>query len=533
MTTTAPPATSTPYDRVPYTSRPFRQAHPDRLATVARLFGLDAAEPGRGRVLEIGCASGGHLVPMAEQFPGGTFLGIDASARQIDEGRETVDALGLTNVELRHGDVRDFNCEAGEFDFVVCHGVYSWVPDDVRRAILGVLRHGLAGRGVGYVSYNTYPGWHMRGMIRDVMRYRANAFEEPATRLAQARGLLAFLTNSVRGEDDPYAMLLRRELESVGRSDDSYLLHEHLEEVNEPLYFHEFAGRLGETGLRYLGEADYGTMSPDNFPEPVAGMLRSVSRDRIETEQYMDFLRNRAFRQTLICRDEAAVEETADPRRLAGLRVASPAKPDPDAPVGERKVGGREETVYRRGSSRLRTTDPVVRAAFARLREAWPASVPFLELAAAARSEATGRPAAVDAAVMSGPTARLAATLLRCFATSVVDLHAAPAEFVTKVSGRPVAPPLARRQAERGSAVTNRLHQTVELDDLQRQVLRTLDGEHDADGIVHDLAERVGRAELVLHRSGGPVADGDVREVLEGQVPAVLESLARRALLIA
>ena len=135
-------------------------------------------------------------------------------------------------------------------------------------------------------------GWRMRGMIRDIMRYRAQFFEAPEEKLNQARGLLTFLSNSVKSENNPYGMMLRSELESIVHSDDSYLLHEHLEDINEPVYFHTFAERASRAGLQYLGEADFGVMSVENFPEHIQGMLQSVSRDTVELEQYMDFLRN-------------------------------------------------------------------------------------------------------------------------------------------------------------------------------------------------------------------------------------------------
>ena len=186
----------------------------------------------------------------------------------------------------------EFPLDEPQFDYIICHGVYSWVPDAVQQKILAICSQCLAPNGVAYVSYNTYPGWRMRGMIRDIMRYRAQFFEAPAEKLNQAWGLLTFLSNSVKSENNPYGMMLRSELESIVHSDDSYLLHEHLEDINEPVYFHTFAERASRAGLQYLGEADFGVMSVENFPEHIQGMLQSVSRDTVELEQYMDFLRN-------------------------------------------------------------------------------------------------------------------------------------------------------------------------------------------------------------------------------------------------
>src|SRR5262245_31623646 len=172
--------TATSYDEVPYESLPFAQTHPDRLDTVATLFGMRPAGADRCRVLELGCAAGGNLIPMALSLPQSRFLGIDQSARQIADGQKIVEALGLTNVELKQLSITDVDAGFGAFDYIVCHGVYSWVPATVQDKILEVCATNLAPQGVAYVSYNTYPGWHMRGMLRNIMCYHARRFDDPS-----------------------------------------------------------------------------------------------------------------------------------------------------------------------------------------------------------------------------------------------------------------------------------------------------------------------------------------------------------------
>ena len=120
------------YDELPYLRLPFPQTHPGRLAAQARLFGVTAPPVATCRVLELGCASADNLVPMAVAAPAARFVGIDLSARQIDEGRATIAALGLTNIELVAADIMAIDASFGTFDYIVAHGVYSWVPPDVR-----------------------------------------------------------------------------------------------------------------------------------------------------------------------------------------------------------------------------------------------------------------------------------------------------------------------------------------------------------------------------------------------------------------
>lgn len=517
------------YDRVPYKSHPFPQTHPDRLATIAALLGMQPPRVATARVLELGCASGGNLIPMAEQLPQATFLGIDASSRQIDDGRQRLAKLNLTNIDLQFQDILAFPLGETQYDFIICHGVYSWVPDSVQKKILAICGHNLSPNGIAYVSYNTYPGWRMRGMIRDIMRYRAQFFEEPNEKLSQARGLLTFLSNSVRSENNPYGMMLRSELESLSRADDSYLLHEHLEEINEPLYFHEFADRAKHAGLQYLGEADFGIMSIDSFPPPVQGMLQSVSRDTIELEQYMDFVRNRAFRQTLLVRGDVKVVRNPAAESLLNLRVASSAQSESDTVP----LHSKDPTVFRRKSASLRTTDPVVRAAFLHLNRIWPASISFIELASISRSMTAGQPVAVDTEQVSGHSIQLAATLLRCFSTSMVDLMSCERPYVTHVSDRPLASALARFQSLQGSRVTNLLHESVSLDDIQSQVLRACDGSRGREELIQAVCDSAIRGDFVIFNAGQKITEpAELRRTVANLIPSVAASLAARALLV-
>ena len=106
------------------------------------------------RVLAIGCSAGGNLIPFAAWHPEARAVGIDLSQVQIEQGRRRVAALGLRNVELFPADIAQIDPAAlGTFDFVVCHGVYSRVPEHVQQAIVSALRAALAPDGIGYLSY--------------------------------------------------------------------------------------------------------------------------------------------------------------------------------------------------------------------------------------------------------------------------------------------------------------------------------------------------------------------------------------------
>ncbi|MBY0514301.1 MAG: class I SAM-dependent methyltransferase, partial [Gemmataceae bacterium] len=394
-----PQPTVTPsnsYDEVPYESHPYAQTHPSRLHVVAALFGLNPTPVETCRVLELGAAGGGNLIPMAEGLPNAWFAGVDLSARQVSDGERMIHQLGLKNVSLRHASILDVDDTYGRFDYVVCHGVFSWVPTAVRDKILAICAKHLTPDGVAYVSFNTYPGWHMRGMIRDMMRYHAMRFDTPTQRTQQARALLDFLAQSVR-QEGPYSVLLKTELETLRHQADHYLYHEHLEEVNDPVYFHQFVELARASGLRYLGEARIGTMVTGNFGAEIEKTLRQLAPDQIQTEQYMDFLRNRMFRETLLVPEASVPNWEIKPEVIRRLHLSSSARPAPNQTADlNPDVSVQYQT---RSGMTLSTGKPLLKAAMQVFAERWPGTVPFDELAREARARLGGPadPAQADA----------------------------------------------------------------------------------------------------------------------------------------
>ena len=96
-----PPAVaSDSYDDVPYAGAAFPQTHPDRLVTLARLYGGEPQDVERSRVLELGCGDGGNLIPMAYVLPDATLVGFDLNAAAVEHGRRTIEELRLGNIHL-------------------------------------------------------------------------------------------------------------------------------------------------------------------------------------------------------------------------------------------------------------------------------------------------------------------------------------------------------------------------------------------------------------------------------------------------
>lgn len=517
------------YDEIPYGDHFFPYTHPIHLATLAKIYGIEAPDVERCRVLELGCAEGGNLLPMALELPDAQFVGIDLSPRQIADGQAVVRRLGLHNLNLRALSITEVDESFGEFDYILCHGVFSWVPEPVREKILAICSRNLAPQGLAYVSYNTYPGWHARGMVRKLLAFHVRR-TAPPTPLAQVDGARTFLEEVVRVIPDKassYARILRTESEYLKGVPNSYLFHEHLEETNHPFYFHEFMDLAHAHGLKFLVEARSGGML-DNLPEDARESLEEWAGDELGREQYLDILCNRTFRQTLLT--HATVQRLVEPtpEALDSLWIGTglgPVSLDPDDVTSLAPLEFRMSD----GEAGLTTNDPLIKAALVVLFEIAPRSLPFATLWERVLSR-VGRTADPSNPQESD---HLKHALLRCFMSSLIQLRTRPPEFATSVSERPVASPLARIQAEDADRLNNLRGRTVRLDQFERLVLRSLDGNHDRQAILNALLARVDSGEFSIHDGERAIEDRDrIAKIFGDEIEPCLERLAARALLV-
>jgi methyltransferase-like protein/SAM-dependent methyltransferase len=517
----------TTYDEIPYTSHAYPLTHPDRLAMVGRLFGMEPPDVTRARVLELGCASGGNLIPMAEQYPGGTFVGVDLSARQIEEGQGALADIGIDNVTLRKADIERIDAGWGTFDYILCHGVYSWVPPSTQERILEICNRNLSPEGIAYISYNTYPGWHVRESVRHMTRFHVAQFTDAHEQTEQAAALVDFLASSV-AEDDLYGRLLRRELDILARTSPEYLFHEHLEHHNAPLYFHQFAERLGPKGLQYLGEADVHTMLAREMDPAVAETLGRISPDIIVLEQYMDFVRNRQFRQSLICHEDVELDRNIRPEILPGFFIGY------GGTVRNGAVDLRSDvmqTFESDGEISVSSGLPIAKAALTVAGERWPDAVGFEELCEAAgqRLEAAG----VSAPEPDVARQQLAVDLLACFLQGLLELRTSAPPVHRGVPERPKVSAYARWQLARGTSATNRRHVRVAFDDAAARIVGMLDGSRDREGLIDGLVELLAAGKLELSSDdGSTIEPSTARETLGNLVDQTLSFLGDYAMMV-
>jgi len=512
------------YDEIPYPKMPHRRTHPRHTEAIATLFGMNVPPVPQCRVLELGCASGDNLIPQAQDLPEGRFLGIDLSAVQVEEGMRAIRALGLTNIELRHASIMDVAPDWGRFDYIICHGVFSWVPPHVQDKIVQICKANLAENGVALVSYNTYPGWHFHGMIRDMMIFHAAQFEDPQERITQARGLLNFLVENAR-EETAYGRMLKESVEHLRDSEDGYVYHEHLEENNRPIYFHEFVDRAGAAGLQYLGESDFVLMLSSTLPAKAQEMLKGISIAR--QEQYMDFVRNRSFRSTLLCHAGVPLNRHVTPAVLCRFHMTTTERPDV-SPIEINDEGVQEIAVAK---GQIRTDLPLIKAAVVHLAEYWPRTFTLQELHAAALEKLTpAQRSAGDPQRIGVDT--LAAHLMAFFSSGLLELAVHPPQFACQVSHCPVASPLARLQAGDSQRVTNQRHEHIRLDAVGRALIRRLDGRHDRKDLETTVQEAIDSGGLVV-RAGDERIRHVAPDTLSNLVGQTLSKFREKALLVA
>jgi methyltransferase-like protein len=520
------------YDEVPYPSSSFPQTHPVKLATMGRLFGLTPKEPESCRLLELGCADGANLIPFGQLYPQSTFVGVDLSSKQVDHGLKAVREAGLTNVSLLNQDILSYDPQGAKFDYIVVHGIYSWVPEPVREKILALCNSCLTENGIAYISYNALPGWHMRGMIRDMMLYHTAQFPDVQQRIGQARALVKFLVDSVPTENNPYGQFLKNELQVMQNWQDGYLRHDFLEEENKAFYFHEFVGAAARHDLQYLGEPDLASMLAGNFPPQVQETLAKVGRNIVQMEQYMDFLRNRMFRMTLLTRKDAKLTRNINPMILREFHFGGVAR----AVKEEINIQAGEKEEFRMNSGVTFTSDSaLVKVILFALQKANPNHVPFASLMAEVRSKLNAGAAAVrEAGVELREEAVVTQQLLLLYSKGLIDLIAIPHLPVAAGADKPLkATALMRFQAlNEGRHVTNLRHVSVRVDAFSRHVLALLDGTRDLNAVVEGMATKVNAGVFTVQDSGQPITDPDrLRAVLAPRVASVIDQLIKLAFL--
>ena len=299
------------YKELGYKSYPFPFTTPAYLEAYGALVGLNTPPAKTARVLELGATYGGNIISQAVHNPEATFVGIELSQDQVEKGNKIISDAKLDNVSLVQGDILNFDETLGTFDYIIAHGFYSWISDEMKDKLLDIISNHLADNGIAYVSYNTYPGWHTMEEVRQLMLFANRGHNELTHKEKVLRGKT--VGSLVGSQILNYDNLKERNskflgaLRSVMQKDDYYVGHDHLEPHNNPCYFYQFNNHLKAHNLSYVCDADLTLSMARTYDESIADKLEKLApNSQADQEQYLDFMLDTTFRKSIICKADAA-----------------------------------------------------------------------------------------------------------------------------------------------------------------------------------------------------------------------------------
>ncbi|WP_118810242.1 class I SAM-dependent methyltransferase [Neisseria lactamica] len=295
------------YDDLMYESGAFPQTAINNLEARARLMGLQPAPAANAKVLELGCSMGGNIITQALYYPDAEFVGIDLSGRQVAQGNAIIEKMGLENVRLEEKDILTVDESFGKFDYIIVHGIWSWVPDAVKDKIFSICRNNLTEHGIAYISYNVYPGWKRQEQLREIMYFAGrDVLEEPLEARTQ-KGLdalkaLAEILENDKGLGGSGKLLA---IQKILNQNTYYVAHEYMEIFNDPIYVNGFIEWANRHRLAYIGDTDLHVSFVSWMAEHTRERILALAGgDYIAKEFYSDILSDRQFRRSLLCREE-------------------------------------------------------------------------------------------------------------------------------------------------------------------------------------------------------------------------------------
>lgn len=515
------------YDDLPYSSYAYQYSAPEQMAAVASLFGLSSVDVATARILELGCGSGGNLIPVALRHPQCKAVGVDISGVQIDEGRAFVERMGMENATLIEADLLDLDADSlGEFDYIIAHGLYSWVPPQVQDAVLALIGRCLAPEGVAYVSYNTYPGWKTKEIVRDAMLMHGGARLTAEEQVQYGRSMLGFLKQTaVKG--GLTAAAVDECMGQVMNGPIDYVAHEYLAPYNQPCYFYEFVERIRGHGLAYLGEAQPSTMLPSNYSQELSQQLYgALGEDQVRVEQYLDFAVSRVFRQTLLVHGKRAenLRWELDRKTLHRMHFAANLA-CADGPI--RLDGQPQDFIAPPNASSIGASLSGLKQAIDALARAWPGTVTRDEMISyAQRTQGDKDP--VSPEILGEAIDELCERLaLR----GMAQVRLTPVEVMVSTD-HPVVDPVVQRQVVALSPdrkhVVNAWHDSVEVTDIDRLLIPIMGGQLDRAGLVAVVVSAMREGRLSLTSPLPADLDAHAAVVVE----EMLVRLSRAAMLL-
>ena len=477
------------------------EASPDRLGAIAHVFGLTVPSLKGARVLELACGVGANLIPWAARYPEASFIGWDDNSDTLSDARQLAGVLKLKNVSFELGELPETSKQ--RFDFIIAHNLLSRLTSERQEKLMGFVGASLSDEGLAYLSYQTLPGWYTSEGIRRALQLHVSGIPEEKEKVAQARALLDFLATSMGERTDPYAQLVVLQNKRAKNLGDGLFFQEFLCVHSTPRFFHEVCALADRHQLRFMGESNFVAMNATDLPPKTVEALRTLSGGVVVMEQYLDFIRNRAFRHSIFCRKPRQPQRTVEPERISALSFATPFR----APEKLDLTEGTEVVFHHPGGAEVRVSGTLIKRVLKAVGEAWPSLRTVAEIEARLKTEGGGT---------VPEKAQLCAALLEGYRQGVFEARLQPPSISRSLAVRPTVWPVARHQASRYQAVTNLRHESVIAPDTVRPLLGLMDGTRDKRAMVLEV-EKLVAAGVLVERDDRPA---DAREKLVDQAIA-------------
>lgn len=299
------------YNELVYPSKSFGVTSINSLEAKAKMWGLNPVSSKKARVLELGCSMGGNIIGQAVYHPEASFIGVDLSRSQIEIGNEIINAIELKNVKLVEQDILKIDKDFGTFDYIIVHGIWSWVPDIVKDKILEICNINLSENGVAYISYNVYPGWHRLNQVREMMMF-ATQNDQGKDLLERTEKAISFVhhMNELIKESNDIVPNLEWKTNSFDSALDHkayYIAHEYLEPINDPVYVSDFINRARKHNMVYVADTDFQLSAITWMKQERRKLIETMSGGDWNTkEQILDFYYDTQFRRSLLCHESQA-----------------------------------------------------------------------------------------------------------------------------------------------------------------------------------------------------------------------------------
>jgi SAM-dependent methyltransferase len=295
---------------IPYL-RDFKpQLSPAWLDHVALVAGIEPPQRKAGfSWCDLGCGQGVTANILAATHPGGAFHAIDAMPVHIEHARRLAAEAMVPNVRFHCVDFAvAADLDLPLFDYIVAHGVYSWVDNANQGALRRFFDRRLKPGGLVYVSYNAMPGWARDLPFQRLVReFARGAPGDSAARVGAALEFIQALAVTEVPALTPSFIVgeLKQRPEDYTPA---YLVHELLPGAWQPLYVTEVRSALKTIGLAPVGSATL----IENFDllglSPNAREMLGAVADGDLRELVRDFCLDQRFRRDVFARNNRRVD---------------------------------------------------------------------------------------------------------------------------------------------------------------------------------------------------------------------------------